>query len=350
MSNFDFLIRWLDILSGVVLSLREAGRSRNTLRVTRSGDRFLFRSGAEPDAPLLAAAAIGNPLPEDVLRRAHDAFIVLEWPRERTVARTLTLPAQAQDFLSGVIENQLDRLSPWPVGQILYRHVATPNTEAGRLDIRVLIASKTDIDAARSQLAEMSIVVDRVDSAPDAVAKPLVLWSRSALQNDVALRRRLRFLVGGGIAAYVAICAVIGVAAALSASALQEEAATLAARAHTLQKRADAAKSPSAVAALKPPERAWIWKETAISTVVLLDALSRALPDGAFLEELAVESGKLRIAGLADDAPQLIDTLEKSGRFFEVRFAAPTTRASDGRLFRFSIEAQLAASPTRKGK
>lgn len=348
MPNFALLFRWLDVLGGLLTLIADRRRIRNMLRVTCSGDRFLFRSGADPDAPPLAAASIGATLPEEILRHARGGFVLLEWPRETTVTRTLVAPAQAREFLAGIVANQLDRLSPWPVGQILHGHRATPE-EAGRVTARVLIARKADIDAARAALAEMGLSVDRVVGAADATHEPIVFWTKGATQSDAAQRRRIRLCVGGGIGAYVALCAFIVLGASLSASALQEEAAALAARAHALQKRADAAKNPAVVAALQPSERAWIWKEASTPAVVLIDALTRAIPDGAFLESLGLEGGRLRISGLADDAPPLIDALEKTGQFFDAHFSAPTTRASDGRLFRFGVEAQLAAA-TKKGK
>jgi general secretion pathway protein L len=82
-------------------------------------------------------------------------------------------------------------------------------------------------------------------------------------------------------------------------------------------------------------------KETSGSSVILLEALSRALPDSAYLTEIRLESGTLRIIGLADDAPGLLAPLEQSGHLTGVHFSAPTTRGSDGKSFRFSIEAHV---------
>lgn len=350
MPHFGLLVRWLDVLCDLVLRVGEMRRNRNMLRVTRSDGQVLIHAGAGADAPLIATMTIGHSPPDEVRRRASDGFLVLEWPRDKTITRTLGLPAQARDFLAGVITNQLDRLSPWPVGQIFHGHLATPQAGASRLAVRVLIARKADVDAARAELAEMGLMVDRVESALDVGGRSVAFWSNSASQGDAASRRRLRLFIGGGIAAYVAICMLIVVAGSLFTNALQEETEALAARTHALQKRADAAKNPSAIQALKPPERAWIWKETSTPVVALIDALSRAIPDDAYLESLSVEAGRLRISGLSGDAPPLIDALEKTGRFFDVHFSAPTTHASDGRLFRFGIEANLAAGMMKKGK
>jgi general secretion pathway protein L len=93
--------------------------------------------------------------------------------------------------------------------------------------------------------------------------------------------------------------------------------------------------------AAPPAERAWFLKETSVSSVMLLEALSRALPQSAYLTEIRLENATLRMTGLADDAPGLLAPLERSGHLTGVHFFAPTTRGPDGKSFRFSIEAHV---------
>lgn len=351
MSAPGFLIRWIDILAALVERLWETWRGRRALVVSREGERVLIRAGMGADAPLLTAATAGNLLPEDIRRRARNELVLLEWPRDRIVLRKITLPAQAQEFMSGIVRNQIERLSPWPMTQIVYGFVAAPSRQAGNLDAQVLIASRAELERARAQLEDSGLTADRVIVAPDepAGAAPVVLWSRQA-QRAHPDQNRLRLVIGGAVGGYVAICAALSLWALASAGSLQAESEQLAARARSLQKRAQAAKSPQAMAAFPPPQRAWVGKETSVATVFLLEALSKSLPDGAYLTELQLESDKLRVAGLAEDAPPLIGALESSGRLAEVRFSAPTTRGPDGRLFRFSIEAQVAQRLASKGE
>lgn len=347
MSGFDFIIRWIDVLAEIVERLREARRGRRSLFVTRNGERLVMRSGAGSDAPILVEC--GAEMPVDVLRRARDEYILLEWPEDRIVSRRLVLPAQAREFMRGVVDNQLERLSPWPATQILYGLAASPSSRPDSLDVCVSIASRGEVESARSELAERGLVVDRVVVTPREPpgAAPTILWSRNAGQRED--KRRMRFVIGGGVAAYLAICMAIGSWAVSSAEALHAESEELATSARAIQTRRQAAESPQAVAALSPPERAWVRKETSISAVFLLESLSRILPDDAYLSDLQLEAGKVRIAGLAHDAPPLIAALETSGQLADVRFSAPTTRGPDGRSFHFSIEAQVVAHHELKG-
>ena len=77
-----------------------------------------------------------------------------------------------------------------------------------------------------------------------------------------------------------------------------------------------------------------------------VEALSRALPDNAYLTELSLENATVRIVGLAKDAPSLIAPLEHSGAMTGVHFSSPTTREPDGTHFRFHIEGR--AEPYNK--
>jgi general secretion pathway protein L len=108
-----------------------------------------------------------------------------------------------------------------------------------------------------------------------------------------------------------------------------------------LQRQLQGSRTPQAIASLPPAERAWALKEGIPSTVIILEVLSRALPDTAYLTELHLDNTTLRMIGLTSDAPSLIAPLQRSGHLNDVHFFAPTTRGPDGSLFRFHIEAQV---------
>jgi len=108
-----------------------------------------------------------------------------------------------------------------------------------------------------------------------------------------------------------------------------------------LQRQAQTGRTASSMASMPPAERAWISKEMSTSSVIVMEALSRALPESAYVTEIRLEKESIRIVGLADDAPGLLAPLERSGHMTDVRFFAPTARGPDGKLFRFSIEARV---------
>jgi hypothetical protein len=170
-------------------------------------------------------------------------------------------------------------------------------------------------------------------------ARSVTLWSRVADVSPEHLARAVR-RVGAGIATAVAASLALSLWAISSAASLGGESEEVEARVRTLQRQIQGPAAQS-LASLSPSERAWYAKETAPTAAIVLEALSRALPDGAYLTELRLENATLRIIGLANDAPSLVAPLEHSGHLTDVHFFAPTTRGPNDTLFRFNIEARV---------
>ncbi len=61
-------------------------------------------------------------------------------------------------------------------------------------------------------------------------------------------------------------------------------------------------------------------KRASPSAVVILESLSKTLPDDAHLTELRIEGGKVQIAGSAADASALIRLIEQSRQFTQATF------------------------------
>src|SRR5262249_43982509 len=84
-------------------------------------------------------------------------------------------------------------------------------------------------------------------------------------------------------------------------------------------------------------------KQTSPSSVMVLEAITRALPDSTYVTELRVEGDKVQVVGLTQDAPSLIRLMEQSPQFTRATFFAPTTHAANEPGERFHIEAHITA-------
>jgi general secretion pathway protein L len=350
------LRRWIEILAALYLAWCESRRELRSLVVTRENGHVVVRHAVPARDAMLRDAQAGNVvaiLPPgaggsaEVSRAAHNSFVVLEFPADKVVMRRITVPAQARKFLSGVIRNQIERLSPWPVNGVVYGFAAEAGAgDAAVVEVQILMAARTDVDAARLDLAALGLSVDRIvargsdTEAADETSGSVTLWSRLADTSPDRLGSVVR-AIGIGIAGSVAVSLLLGSWALLSTASIRDESEEVAARSRVLQRQVQTGRTAASMASIPPAERAWLLKETSISSVILIEALSRALPDSAHVNEIRLEKESLRIMGLADDAPALLAPLERSGHLTDVHFFAPTARAPDGKLFRFSIEAHV---------
>ena len=262
------------------------------------------------------------------LRGADVEFRLL--PR-RCLFRDLELPTRAGEFLEGVVRSQIDRLTPWRPGDCAFGWSAPKALDAGRIGV-VVAATKR---APFSPLLEIAAEAVVVTCARQGEAPIAILQHRA---GAVARRNRWRF----GLVAALGL-SLLSAAAALAADwtvgqRLREETemltAELAARRAALLQRQHALDDPAAQA-LDARKRA------APAAVVVLESLTRAIPDQAYLTEIRLKGDRLEISGLASDAAALIKSIEQSSHFSAASFTAPTTRGADAKES-FRIAAQVA--------
>jgi general secretion pathway protein L len=356
MAIVRFLQRWIEVLTALYLTYSESLSARRAVMISWEGDHFAARR-VKPRVGADANSADPNELDEDAIlaewkphkrvpgkvsRAIEGGLVIVELPNSEVVVRRISVPAQAREFLAGIVSNQIDRLSPWQSEQAAYGFDAERNSEdPATLDVRVLIASRAAIDGAREKLGSMGLTIDRVVTRQShaETTRFITLWSRLAALSREDLDRA-RWRVAASIAAAVLLGLAVSLYAVISAASLRAETDDDEARTKVLLRQIEGGDSQS-LASLKPSERAWREKETSPTAAIVIEAVSRALPDAAYLTELHLEGVTLRMIGLTRDPPSLIAPLEQSGHLADVHFFAPTTREPDGSQFRFHVEARV---------
>jgi general secretion pathway protein L len=277
------------------------------------------------------------------MRTARQSLVVLELPSDDVVVRLISVPAQARDFLADIIRNQIERISPWRPEQVAYGYDAEPSLDdAAALAVRVLLVPLPTVSSACAKLSAVGLTVDRIVShernkdSGDAI----VIWSRLLNTSKENLARSRKIIVTG-IAGFVGFCLVVSVWCAVSAAIVRDARDDVVAQAEQLRRQLDSGRFDQSDAAAGPAQRAWHAKATSPSATILLEVLSRALPDTAYLTDISIQNLNLRISGLVTDAPSLIAPLENSGHFSDVHFFAPTTRVQHNALSTFHIESKI---------
>jgi general secretion pathway protein L len=278
--------------------------------------------------PALAAdwqAALRGSRIDVIMRPDHVLFRAIDFPR------------QAADFLEGMVRAQIDRLTPWVASEALFgttapvpianERIALTLAATSRQKIRPLLALAADYRAASvAGLVEVS--------QAEAGAAPIKLFETTlsgAAGGALDLPRLLRMtLLGAGLAAAASLL----ISAYLDgeyASEQQELQQKISQRRAALRiNRSDGAETLLAKR-----------KQSSPSSVMVLEAISRVLPDTTYVTELHVEGDKMQVVGLTQDAPSLIRLIEQSPQFTRATFFAPTTRSQNDPGERFHIEAHI---------
>lgn len=257
---------------------------------------------------------------------------------DQLLFRSLDFPKQAVDFLDGMIRTQIDRLTPWAADDVVFgwspptlsnERVETTLAATSKQQIQPLVRFATSMGAA--SLA--AFAVHPVAAGKLANIRLLDQPLSGAIGRALDLPRFLRLTL---LSAAFAAAASLLIAAYLG-NDLDTEQQQLMRR--ISERRAALRLSPNAGGSAFSliAKR----KQTSASAVLVLEALSQALPDSTYVTELRIEGDKVQVVGMTQDAPSLIRLIERSPQFARATFFAPTTRAQNEPGERFHIEARI---------
>jgi general secretion pathway protein L len=251
------------------------------------------------------------------------------------------LPRRAGAFLDGVVRSQIDRLTPWNEDEASFGWSAPKDLPEERIVLTIAATRRTSLEASTRGLRTLG--VDSVSVLAAAAESPETSHGVIAISSQFsqvepqlpAMRRGLEVALGLS----AAIAGAVFVTTLIVDDTLDAQQAELRHEISARRAAAAAAPDPGADPVIRELNAR---KRTTPSAVIVLEALSRALPDSAHLTQLHLEDGKVQLAGLAEDPSGLIRLIEKSPQFSHAAFAAPTTMSANENGERFHIEAHVA--------
>ena len=297
---------------------------------------------ALPDISFRIANGRPSPaLPADWQATFRGSRIETQLASGQVLFRPLDFPKQAVDFLDGMIRTQIDRLTPWPADDAVFGWSSPSETGQERIELTLAATSKQEIEPLVQLAAGLGAQSLAAFAVPPAPAEPSVKIKvfeqslRSAMRRGFDTPRTLRaILLSAGAAAAVSL--LVG---AYLGDSLDSEQQQLTRR--ISERRAALRLGPGGGSAVGLLAKR---KQTSPSSVVVLEALSQALPDGTYVTELRIDGDKVQVVGMTQDAPSLIRLIERSPQFARATFFAPTTRAQNEPGERFHIEARITPS------
>lgn len=336
----EIFVRWTDAVALAVVALVERVVAPRVVRLVEGDDpaggfRLQSATGATSSAGRLSFA--DGRFSGDSVSTIDGSRVELVLATGRFLLRPLELPARATEFIDGIVRAQIDRLTPWSAGEAVFG--CTPPVGAGNGKITTIIAAAPRATAepyvaALAALKAASVAI--FAAGADAGSAPIKVFERhgrGALERS-RLSGGLRLALAG--AALLAVLALLGqsIAGQYLDNRRAELNGELTARRLALRLDRDGAdRSPIAALAHR--------KNQSQASVIVLEELSRILPDNTYVTELRIDGNTVQIVGLTDDAPSLIRLMEQSSHFTRATFFAPTTHAPSERGDRFHVEAKL---------
>ena len=318
------------------IMLDQAGDGAFTARMTASKSQ-----PALPDVSFrFDGVRISPPLPADWRLAFRGSRVEAQLPSGQVMACKLDFPGLAGDFLDGMIRAQVDRLTPWTVNDAVFgwsppvaanERIEVIFAATSKIKTQPLLQFAQKVDAASVAVFSAAAIAGEPPVRIKLLDKPL----QSAVGTALSIPRLLRtILLGAGAAAAASL-----LIAAYMESSMQSQQEDLLRQ--ISQRRAalrlDANGAGSALGLLAKR------KQTTPSAIMVLEAISRALPDTTYVTELRIEGDKVQVVGMTQDAPSLIRLMEQSPQFTRATFFAPTTHAANEPGERFHIEAHLNA-------
>ncbi|MGY3621030.1 PilN domain-containing protein [Bradyrhizobium sp. USDA 10063] len=338
--------QWIGAVAGAVDSIADRLVRQRRIQLDENADGTFTASMVAPKdskVPTVLSFQMQHGTPEPPLpAQWRAAFkgsrVKVQLPPDHVMTRLLDFPGRAADFLDGMIRSQVDRLTPWAAGEAVFGWSSPVPVADDRIEVAFSATSASKVDPLL-QLA------DRLGAASVAIYAPAA--GDSVPVGVKLLDKRLRSAAGSNVPRLLRVVLIsTGVAAAASlflsiylGGSLQSEQEDI--QRQISQRRAalrvDANGVGSGIGLLAKR------KQTTPSSVMVLEALSRVLPDTTYVTELRVEGDKVQVVGMTQDAPSLIRLMEQSPQFTRATFFAPTTRAANESGERFHVEANISA-------
>jgi general secretion pathway protein L len=266
--------------------------------------------------------------------RRMDGPVVLVLPEELAMRPVLTLPGTARRSLDQVLEVEIERLTPFKASDVAVAR-KIQSTSDGQIKVELTIVPHARIDAHMAPLRDAGIAIKHVivDRAHLSLAPELSLVS----STESATNRP-----GGWVPRLVTTALLMGAVAspfAAQEQRLRDQRAEL----ETLRPEVTAVRRLARdVETLKARQEALrAFAKSRQSMTLLLEEVTRTLPDHTWLLNYRYEGERLTLEGRSSSATSLVEILGASPRLSDVRFQAPVTRDPTSGADRFQLSAAV---------
>jgi len=344
-----FLDWWMGELAALLPESlkRRVGQGSDSLTISISGadaELFLRRGG---NRRRLGSLTFGDGVGDEG-REAFQALtrglslnsvaVGLHLPDARLLRLKRDFPLAAEAELHRIVGNQIDRWTPYAADQVLFDcRIVERNPRTKKLTAEIVTLPRAIADSPMARMAHWGIRPTFIEAGTGDSESNSIAVGFDA--GSVRPKRRLSLNVA--LAAVNAVLIVIAVGWPLVEKARVEQ--ELRERVATAQIRATAAAKLRTEVDRVRAEASYlaIRKGEAPRAILVLDEVTRVLPDGTWLEHLTLDGTEIQVRGISARAASLIGDMEESSLFANARFRAPVTRQPATGREQFHIASDL---------
>ena len=263
------------------------------------------------------------------------AELAVVLPSSTVLRRRIELSMMPEHQVLSAVELQIDRLTPFKSDAVRFAvRIAARDAIEGKLSVDAAITPRAAVDGLEQRLTRLGFkasVIDFEDVAGERAGFNLRAAQPPASQRSTVIKAGL---------VVAAICSWYFAGVLWDAAREREveawrlrivELRPLALRGAALRQQVEGMTQPIAIAQRHKPG------------VVLgsLKELTALLPDTARLTEFRYSSDGIELAGLANEATQLISKIDSSKLFNNVTFRSPVLRRPESNKDRFEISLKV---------
>jgi general secretion pathway protein L len=265
--------------------------------------------------------------------------VILQLLASQALSRTLRLPPEAKSNLAAILRHEVARQSPVDTATIYYDHRAG-KAEDGALDVELRIVHREPVDAIVAALADAGIALSWIEFIGD---KTRADGGNFPVSAAAARAYQLRPRIVPGLVALVLLLGALtlGVTYWRGEMVADDLAGRVAAA------RDDALAVDRLERRLDTKTRQYTFlaeQKQKPATIAVLAAVTRLLPDDAWLYQFELDGNEVRLHGFSATASSLIALFDSSPYFQDAQLRAPLVQGPKPGLQRFDISFKLKAS------
>lgn len=267
--------------------------------------------------------------------RLHATRIEVAVPTGKLLTKQIQLPMAAEENLHQVLGFEMQRQTPFRADQVYFNHrIVARRSESQQITVELSAVPRAVVDPALDLLGAGNLVAVNTEGGPEEGERRFAFLPDEVARPPSSSLRRVLL-----VSNVVLLAAVIAIPLLQQQRYMDElrvrlgEVRAVATTASSLQQRIDRQRARA--------QYLFAQKTARPASVVLLEELSRRIPDDTWLFRVEMRGGRVHLQGTSQAASALIAELEGSRFLEDVRFASPVTQDGVSGRERFHLTAAV---------